>query len=127
MKFKSIKEAVQFRINSDDYIDETDEYKNAAIEIYINNINEFIKFIENDCSDEEFFWLSDMFEEIVKKTKNGDLINAARSRLAKINAENYNQNNFINKFMRDNVNYDYYVRDVNMDIDYAEGQLEADN
>ena len=69
MKFTTMKQAAQFRIteNEDDYWIE--DYWKAAIEIFTKDCAKTMKFFQNDCTDEEFYWLSEIFEEIAEKTK----------------------------------------------------------
>lgn len=40
-----------------------------AITILTQNIDETMAYFLNDCTDEEFYWLSEIFEEIIEKHK----------------------------------------------------------
>lgn len=51
----------------------------------------FIAYFLNECTDEEFYWLAEAFEEISEKAQRKDLIVTWRSRLATVTLENYNQ------------------------------------
>ncbi len=122
MKFETMRQAIQFRIteNSDTY--SLEEYWEAAVEIFTKNINETIKYFKDECTDEEFFWASEIFERIAAKTQSLELIAVWRARLAAVSAETYNQAGFQSEHMRKWVNYKEYVRDVGQDIDFADGQ-----
>lgn len=42
---------------------------NSEIEILSKTISDTITFLETDCTAEEFSWLSEVFEEVAKKTQ----------------------------------------------------------
>lgn len=94
-----------------------------ALEILSVDIEKSKEYFMNECTDEEFYWLSEIFEEIIDKTQSIELLETFRERLAKVNPENYHQESFNAAFMREYVNYDEYVQDVNQEITYAENWL----
>ena len=83
-----------------------------------------LHFFESECTDEEFFWLGAVFEDIAEKTQSKELIQVLRSRLEKVTSENYNQQNFKSEHMRKWVDYTEYVRSIGVDIDFAEGKID---
>ncbi len=123
MKFETMKQAIQFRITEDENTYWDDDYWDAAIEIFTKNIDETIRYFKSECTDEEFFWASELFERIAAETKCMELIDIWRARLAAVRPETYNQATFESEHMRKWVDYDYYVRDVEQDIEYADGQI----
>ena len=125
MKFNTLKEAAQFRIreNEDDYW--IKDYWKAAIEIFTKNCNETIKFFQNECTDEEFYWLSEIFEKIAEITQSKELVSALHSRLLKVTPENYNQQAFASEHMKKMVDYNEYVREISEEIEFAEGKIES--
>jgi len=92
-------------------------------DILLRDINETIIFFDNECTDEDFFWLSEAFEYISEKAQSREFIETLRMRLAKVTRENYNQSNFESKHMRKYVDYDEYVRSISMEIDYSESSI----
>lgn len=42
---------------------------NKEIEILSRNIEDTIYFLENDCTEEEFSWLSEIFDDVAEKTQ----------------------------------------------------------
>ena len=110
MKFTTMKQAAQFRIteNEDDYWIE--DYWKAAIEIFTKDCAKTIKFFQKDCTYEEFYWVSEIFEEIAEK------------RLAVVRPESYCKQNFHSKEMQ-HVDYSEYVRSIEQEINYAEGRI----
>ena len=123
MKFMTMKQAAQFRIteNEDNYWIE--DYWKAAIEIFTKDCAKTIYFFKTDCTDEEFYWLSEIFEEIAEKTQSKELISTWRSRLAIVKQENYCQQNFQSQEMRQYVDYSAYIRSIEQEINYAEGRI----
>lgn len=123
MKFNTLREVVQFRIveSEDNYWIE--DYWKAAIKMYVKDISATIIFFQNNCDDEELYFISEIFEEIVEQTQSKELVSVLRSRLAKVTPENYNQQGFKSEHMRKWVDYNEYVRSVEKEIDYAENRL----
>ena len=124
MKFNTLREVVQFRIveSEDNYW--VEDYWKAAIEMYVKDISATIMFFQNDCDDEELYFLSEIFEEIVEQTQSKELVSVLRSRLAKVTPENYDQQGFKSEHMRKWVDYNEYVRSVEDEINYAENKID---
>ena len=80
-------------------------------------------FLQNDCDDEELYFLSEIFEEIVEQTQSKELVSVLRSRLAKVTSENYSQQSFKSEHMRKRVDYNEYVKSIE-EIDYSEGRID---
>ncbi len=97
------------------------------IDILTNDIEESVSYFLNDCSDEFFFWIAEIFEEVIEKTQSKKMLQCFRARLSFVNPEKYNQDTFVSKHMRKWVDYAEYVRSVSMDIEYAEGRIEEGN
>lgn len=93
-------------------------------DILSEDINSTVKFFNSECSDEEFFWLSPIFEDVVERTQSKELIDVFRSRLDKVKEESYDQQSFKSEHMRKWVDYAEYVRSINVDIEYAELKLD---
>ena len=64
----------------------------------LNNINETIDYIKNDCSAEEFVYISELYDEIVDKTRSKEFIDCLYEVAKKYpkEVEQYNIMNFIN-------------------------------
>lgn len=94
------------------------------VEIMLPDIEKGIAYFLHECTDEEFYWLSEAFEEISEKAHSKDLIAAWHSRLARVTPETYHQQNFQSEHMRKWVDYSEYVRSIEQEIDYAEDRIE---
>jgi hypothetical protein len=83
-----------------------------------------LHYFENECTDEEFYWLGAVFEDVAEKTQSKKLIQVLRNRLTKVTPETYCQQNLKNEHMRKWVDYTEYVRGLSVDIDFAEGKID---
>ena len=80
-----------------------------------------LHYFENECTDEEFYWLGAVFEDVAEKTQSKELIQVLRNRLTKVTPETYCQQNLKNEHMRKWVDYNEYIRSVQEEINYTEG------
>ena len=65
--------------NPDDYYEES--LWKEEIDAICMDIPAGIRFILSDCSDEEFQWLSEVFDDVMEKTRNVDFLNCIRQRV----------------------------------------------
>lgn len=120
-----IKERIRiYEETQDNWGDGIEECWKKYVEIITTDIEKGIAYFLHECTDEEFYWLAEAFEEISEKAQSKDLIIAWRSRLATVTPENYNQQNFRAEFMRKHIIYEDYIRDVNSAILDAEGRID---
>ena len=84
IKFDTLKEDTHFRVveSEDNYW--VEDYWKATIELFTKDVAATIMFLQNDCDDEELYFLSEIFEEIVEQTQSKELVSVLRSRLAKV-------------------------------------------
>lgn len=121
MNIKLLREVIKHNIQ----LDENDGFAQQEcwqkmIKILSEDIGETINYLRNECTDEEFFWISSVFDDVAEITQSWEFIKALRARLASVTYDQYDQNAFESKFMRKHIDYNRYMEDVNMDIDYAE-------
>lgn len=95
-------------------------------EMLSEDVSDTIGFFERECTIEEFYWLSPIFENVAEKTKNSELISVWRSKLLNISYESFKREKFKSDFMWTSVTYEEYVRGIGREIDYAEGTIESD-
>lgn len=124
IKFDTLKEAARFRVveSEDNYW--VEDYWKATIKLFTTDVAATIMFLQNDCDDEELYFLSEIFEEIVEQTQSKEIVSVLRSRLAKVTLENYDQQGFKSEHMRKWVDYNEYVRSVEDEINYAENKID---
>lgn len=124
IKFDTLKEAAHFRVVESEENYWVEDYWKAAIEMYVKDLSATIMFFQNDCDDEELYFLSEIFEEIVEQTQSKELVSVLRFRLAKVTPENYDQQGFKSEHMRKWIDYNEYVRSVEDEINYAENKID---
>lgn len=124
VKFNTMKEAARFRVIEDEEKYWVDDYWEKAVEIFTKDVEKTIEFIQNDCTDEEFFWLAEIFATLVEKTQCKKLIEVFKERLNKVDKNTYDQSKFESKHMREYVNYDEYIRSVKNEIEYSKCKLD---
>lgn len=73
-------------------------YCTLSIKLFIYNMNETIEFIENECTAEQFSWLSEIFDDIARASNSKAFIKAFRRTARKYpqTTEMYNIEHFIN-------------------------------
>lgn len=118
---KELSHRLSLHINDGCGIEESWE---KLTEVLSENVSETISFFNTECTDEEFFWLSEVFTDIAEKTQSKALIQAMRSRLARVTCESYDQNSFNDEHMRKWIDYSEYVRSVSSEINYADEVIE---
>ena len=124
IKFDTLKEAAHFRVVESEENYWVEDYWKATIKLFTTDVNATIMFLQNDCDDEELYFLSEIFEEIVEQTQSKKLVSVLRSRLAKVTSGNYDQQSFKSEHMRKWVDYNEYVRSIEEEINYAEGRID---
>ena len=95
-------------------------------EILTENMTETVDHLKNQCTDEEFFWIASVFDDVAEKTQSKDFVDAIRYRLAQVTRENYVTLNYPSRYsdVKDfAVSYDDYVKSVTVDLEYAEGAI----
>ncbi len=124
MNVSDLREELDHRLSlhlNDDYGLEESWKKITAI--LSENVIKTIDYIYNECTDEELFWISEVFSDVSEIVQSKEFVQALRSRFAQVTRETYDQKSFKSDHMRNWVDYDEYVRSVSMEIDYAEGAL----
>lgn len=48
---------------------------NKLENLIIKNMTETISFLRNECNEDEFRWMSEVFENVVKSTQNHEFVN----------------------------------------------------
>ena len=121
---KKLREILNKRVSLDANNDfETEKCWSDETLVLSENIDDTIVFFKSECTDEEFFWLSEVFSDVAEKTQSKDFVQALKQRLAQVTRDNYVQANFNDEHIRTYIDYDEYIRSVQLEIDYAESAL----
>lgn len=120
----ALKERLRVMEETDDNWDYgIDKCCKKEVKILSEDISETIHFFTDECTDEEFFWLSEIFSDVAEKTKSSEFVQCLRDRLARVRPETYDQASFNTEHMRKWIDYKEYARSTSLDIDYADGAL----
>ena len=61
-----------------------DPWWDAEIRQFTENIQDSMEFIRSECSDEEFLWLSEVFDDIIEQTRSSVFFDCLRERAQQI-------------------------------------------
>ena len=92
-------------------------------DILSKDISGTIDYITNDCTIEEFYWLSSVFENVVKKTQSKDVLAALKDFLPRIKIEDFHQEAFHSEHMKKWIDYETYIKEISEEIEHAESQI----
>ena len=124
MKVEDLRAELIHRLSldvNDDY--RIEESWKRLTNILTESVDDTICFFNNECTDEEFFWLSEVFSDVSEVLQSKEFVQTLRNRLARVTPDKYDQKSFDDEHIRKYVDYDEYVRCTLLDIDYAEGAL----
>lgn len=103
--YTNFKSKLYYRAHEDPDKYWIEDFWKEEIILFTNDINKTIDFINTQSTDEEFYWLSEIFEDIAQKTQNKDFIFAIKARFLTLNNQDY-------------------ISSIENDIMYAEGAIE---
>lgn len=124
MKVEDLRAELIHRLSldvNDDY--RIEESWKRLTNILTESVDDTICFFNNECTDEEFFWLSEVFSDVSEVLQSKEFVQTLRNRLARVTPDKYDQKSFDDEHIRKYVDYEEYVRSTLLDIDYAEGAL----
>ncbi|MEF9880830.1 MAG: hypothetical protein RR975_15560 [Clostridia bacterium] len=79
-----LKDALHLRMygNPDDYFEES--VWKAKVDAICADLPAAIGFILSECTDEEFLWLSEIFDDVMDKTRSAEFLQALRERADRV-------------------------------------------
>lgn len=77
---QKLKQALQIRIKDDPDNYFADSLWEEEIEAVCQDLTASIHFIQFECTDEELYWLGEVFDDIMDKIRNVDFLNCLRRR-----------------------------------------------
>lgn len=121
-----LKERKRIAIETDDNWDYgIEQCWKRYLQILTENLDKTFVYFQNECTNEELYYLAEIFEELAEETQSRELINVLRARLAMVTPETYHQHDLKCKHMQKHVDYAEFVRSVGEEIDFAEGKLDT--
>lgn len=97
-----IKEIIEQRLD-EEYFYYVECWK-KEVGILTKDINETIEFVKNKCDDHTLFWMREVFEDIIEKTKSKELLQVILERANRVIDENKR-------------------KEILKEVEYAEGHL----
>lgn len=86
--FSSFHAAIKERVDNPNAFYYAVPWWEAEIKQFTIDIDMSIRFIKEECSDEELWWLGEVFDELIEATRSAELLNSFRERVKLItNAE----------------------------------------
>ena len=81
---EKLKKALHLRMygNPDDYFEES--VWKEEVDAITADLPVAIHFVLSDCTDEEFEWLSEVFDDVMEKTRSIEFLNCIRLRVQRI-------------------------------------------
>lgn len=81
---EKLKNALHTRIhgNPDQYF--TDSLWEEEVDSVCFSIDQSIRFIQTECTDEELYWLGEVFDDIMDKSRSAAFLNALRERAKQV-------------------------------------------
>ncbi len=120
MNIQKLRKVIAQYISLDDNDDfATEKCWKEMTAVLSENITDTINFFKSECTIEEFYWLSSIFEDIIAETQSKTLISIWRSKLSDVSPEK-----FISKLVQKSVAYTDYIISIKREIDFAEGKIE---
>ncbi len=121
---ESMQEIIKERIRNSDELGDNWDYgiekcHEQMVRILTENIEDSITYILNECSNEDFLWMCEIFIDLIKITKSVKLLDTIKTRLSYVNEKNYNQNDFKCRLFRKNFDFHSYVKSISQEINYA--------
>ena len=98
--FNQYQEIIEKRKNWEGEIDyDNNPLIKKSIELFSENICDTIDFLKNQCTGEQFIWMSEIFEEIAERTQSMEFIDCLYESTKKFpnETEKYNIVFFINE------------------------------
>ncbi|MEG0741633.1 MAG: hypothetical protein RR521_05360 [Clostridia bacterium] len=61
-----------------------DPWWDAEIKVFTSDMNDSLRFIQEACTDEELFWLGEVFDDIMEKTHSVEFLQCLRERVERV-------------------------------------------
>jgi hypothetical protein len=58
-----------------------DPWWEKEVDAIVSDLKTAMSFIRNECSDEELYWLAEVFDDVMAKTRSLDFLNCIRQRV----------------------------------------------
>jgi hypothetical protein len=87
--FSEFHNVIRDRLSSSGAYYYADLWWDREVQVFIKNMDSSIAFILQDCTDEELFWLGEVYDDIAEKTHSEAFIHALRERVKRVENETW--------------------------------------
>lgn len=92
MNIEKFKEIIKKRIHIEDishgeWEEGIEECRKEEVDILTNDIDETILYLKNDCTPEEYVWISEIIDEVIEKTGSKDFLHCYKKMMSKFPKE----------------------------------------
>ena len=85
--FDMIHAAINDRINNPNALNYPEPWWRKEIEVLTSDLDTAICFIQRECTDEELFWMSEIFDDMIQKTRSAELLTSLGKRVEDVQDE----------------------------------------
>ena len=117
-ELREVIEKVMFLHPENDY--EREKCCEKEVSLIIEDMPGALDFIMNECTDEEFFYLAEVFDDIARESQNWEFIDTIKKRTAAVTVESYAKNSFKSDVLKRVTDVDKYKKMIKIDIEFAE-------
>ena len=68
-----------------------DPWWEKEVDAIVTDLDTAIEFITNECSDEELYWLAEVFDDIMEKTRSTEFLDSLRHRVQSVENPEWKQ------------------------------------
>ena len=68
-----------------------DPWWEKEVDAIVTDLETAIEFITNECSDEELYWLAEVFDDVMDKTRSIEFLNSLRQRAQSVENPEWKQ------------------------------------
>lgn len=83
-KFQPFHEAIRSRRDEPGAFYYPDPWWDKEIAVVTGDLQAAMEFIDTECSDEELYWLGEVFDDIMDKTRSSDFLACLRRRVQRV-------------------------------------------
>ena len=90
-KYALFHQVIHERMTNPDANYYADPWWDAEVKQFTVNIQESIEFIQNECTDEELYWLGEVFDDIMDKSRSSVLLDNLQQRVQSVKNPEWKQ------------------------------------
>ena len=79
--FKELHELINERCSEPSAYYYPDPWWKKEVDAIVDDLETAMAFIQHECSDEELYWLAEVFDDVMEKTRSSDFLNCIRQRI----------------------------------------------